>query len=102
MLQAAVEIPQLNSMMDALRVCIRFTVVESLLTFSFQENRLAQLASIDQQREIMRYMRALNEWLDRDVRDRQSELRGVSARVDQLREDLGRMATGGQSRGMPP
>jgi hypothetical protein len=42
----------------------------------------------------MRYMRALNEWLDRDVRDRQSELRGVSARVDQLRDDLGRLAAG--------
>ena len=38
----------------------------------------------------MRYMRGLNEWLARDVHDRQSELRGVSARVDQLRNDLGR------------
>lgn len=47
----------------------------------------------------MRYMRALNEWLDRDVRDRQSELRGVTARVDQLREDLGRLAAGMQPQG---
>ena len=36
----------------------------------------------------MRYMRGLNEWLERDVHDRQSELRGVVARVDQLREDI--------------
>lgn len=47
----------------------------------------------------MRYMRGLNEWLDRDVRDRQSELRGVTARVDQLREDLGRLASGMQPQG---
>jgi hypothetical protein len=45
-------------------------------------------------------MRGLNEWLDRDVRDRQSELRGVAARVDQLREDLGRLASGMPAQGM--
>jgi hypothetical protein len=55
---------------------------------SRQENRLAQLATVDQQRELMRYMRGLNEWLERDVHDRQSELRGVVARVDQLRDDI--------------
>ncbi|KAJ6463887.1 hypothetical protein C8R45DRAFT_502593 [Mycena sanguinolenta] len=53
-----------------------------------RENRLAQLATVDQQRELMRYMRGLNEWLERDVRDRQAELRGVVARVDQLREEM--------------
>ena len=36
----------------------------------------------------MRYMRGLNEWLERDVYDRQSELRGVLARVDQLSHDI--------------
>lgn len=60
----------------------------------FQENRLAQLATVDQQRELMRYMRGLNEWLERDVHDRQAELRGVSARVDRLRDDLGRLGLG--------
>ncbi|TDL15114.1 hypothetical protein BD410DRAFT_845449 [Rickenella mellea] len=35
-----------------------------------RQNRLAQTASIDQQREIMRYMRGLNEWLEHDVCDR--------------------------------
>ena len=49
-----------------------------------QENRLAQAATIDQQREIMRYLRSLNEWLDRDVHDRQSEIRSVTERVDYL------------------
>jgi hypothetical protein len=39
----------------------------------------------------MRYMRGLNEWLERDVHDRQAEIRGVTARVDQLRNDVGRM-----------
>jgi hypothetical protein len=60
---------------------------------------LAQLATVDQQRELMRYMRGLNEWLERDVHDRQSELRGVSARVDQLRTDLNRLGMGIQAPG---
>ena len=42
----------------------------------------------------MRYMSGLNDWLARDVQDRQAELRGVTARVDQLREDLGRLGVG--------
>jgi hypothetical protein len=36
----------------------------------------------------MRYMRGLNDWLARDVHDRQNELRGVIARVDALGYDL--------------
>ncbi|KAF7319473.1 hypothetical protein HMN09_00286000 [Mycena chlorophos] len=49
---------------------------------------LAQHAMVDQQRELMRYMRGLNEWLERDVQDRQMELRSVAARVDQLAQEL--------------
>ena len=52
------------------------------------------LASLEQQRELMRYMNSLNEWLGHDVEDRQAELRGVSARIDQLRDDLGRLTRG--------
>jgi hypothetical protein len=47
----------------------------------------------------MRYMRALNDWLDRDVRDRQSELHGISARVDHLHQDLAQMAMHTQAPG---
>ncbi len=54
------------------------------------------LASLEQQRELMRYMNSLNEWLGHDVEDRQAELRGVLARMDQLREDMNRL---GPSRG---
>jgi hypothetical protein len=42
----------------------------------------------------MRYMRGLNEWLERDVQDRQAELRGVTARVDELRNDIARLGLG--------
>ena len=35
------------------------------------------------------YMRGLNESLTRDVVDRQQELRGVTARIDQLRSEMG-------------
>ncbi len=45
---------------------------------------MAQVATIEQQREIMRYMRSLNEWLERDVHDRQDELRAVSNQVASL------------------
>lgn len=50
------------------------------------------LASLDQQRELMRYMTNLNDWLDRDVNDRQDEMRGVSARVSRLSDDINRLA----------
>ena len=49
------------------------------------------LASLEQQRELIRYMNSLNEWLGHDVEDRQAELHGVSARMDQLRDDLDRL-----------
>jgi hypothetical protein len=39
-------------------------------------------------------MRGLNEWLEKEVHDRQAELRGVSARVDQLRRNIGRLVPG--------
>ena len=44
----------------------------------------------------MRYMRGLNEWLERDVYDRQNELRGVVARVEQLRRDIRNMREEGK------
>lgn len=53
-----------------------------------QELRLSSLAAIDAQREIMRYMSHLNEWLSRDVIDRQQEIRSVAARVDELKDGL--------------
>ena len=49
------------------------------------------LASLEQQRELMRYMNSLNEWLGHDVQDRQAELNGVNARIDQLRDGLNRL-----------
>lgn len=48
-----------------------------------------QRATIDQQRELTRYSRSMGEWLERDVQERQTEIRGLSARVDRLRSDLG-------------
>lgn len=73
--------------MEILRVSVPILPYTLSHTCS-QENRLAQLATVDQQRELVRYMRGLNEWLERDVYDRQSELRGVVARVEQLSHDI--------------
>lgn len=47
----------------------------------------------------MRYMRDLNMWLGHDVSDRQRELLAVTARVDQLRNDLSRLGMGVQGPG---
>ena len=49
---------------------------------------------MDQQRELMRYMHGLNEWLSQYVNDLQSELQGVMARVDQLRAELAQLGIG--------
>ena len=49
------------------------------------------LASLEQQRELMRYMNSLNEWLGHDVQDRYEELCSVSDHLDQLCEDVNRL-----------
>ena len=73
--------------MEILRVSV--PILPYILShICFQENRLAQLATVNQQRELMRYMRGLNEWLEHDVYDRQSELRGVVDHVEQLSHDI--------------
>jgi hypothetical protein len=41
-------------------------------------------------------MKGLNEWQERDVHDRSAELRGVTARIDQLRDDLRRIQPNNQ------
>ncbi|KAG9313810.1 hypothetical protein JVU11DRAFT_6171 [Chiua virens] len=66
-----------------------------------REHRLAQLATVDQQRELMRYMSGLNDWLARDVQDRQAELRAVTARLDQLMADVNRLGPAGPGVAMP-
>ena len=40
------------------------------------------LATVDQRRELIRYMGGLNKWLERDAHGGRSELRGVIARID--------------------
>ncbi|KLO15652.1 hypothetical protein SCHPADRAFT_902168 [Schizopora paradoxa] len=53
-----------------------------------RESRLAHEASIEQQREFIRYMNSLNSWLAQDVRDRQYAFRDISNRVDTLRAEV--------------
>jgi hypothetical protein len=48
---------------------------------------------------MMRYLRGLNEWLGRDVEDRQAGLRGISFQVDQLRDDLNGLSMNVQALG---
>jgi hypothetical protein len=55
-----------------------------------QENRFMHLASLEQQRELMRYMNSLNDWLGHDVEDRHAELQRIFDRLDQLDDDLHR------------
>jgi hypothetical protein len=46
------------------------------------------LASLEQQRELIRCMNSLNDWLGYGVEVRQTELRGIHASIDRLRDDL--------------
>ncbi|KAL0057623.1 hypothetical protein AAF712_015724 [Marasmius tenuissimus] len=53
-----------------------------------------------QTRELLRYMSDLNRWLEQDVTDRQRELRGVLANINDLREQMEHLMQGGRPRSM--
>src|SRR6266478_2630630 len=48
------------------------------------------MASVEQQNLLIEHLNRLNLWLTGDQQDRQDEMRGVYARIDQLRADLNR------------
>lgn len=52
------------------------------------------MASVEQQNLLIDHLNRLNQWLTGDQQDRQNEMRGIYARVDQLREDLNRLYQG--------
>lgn len=60
----------------------------------FQDNRSFQMASVEQQNLLIEHLNRLNQWLTGDQQDRQNEMRGIYARVDQLRDDLNRLYQG--------
>ncbi|KAG9030949.1 hypothetical protein FRB95_003286 [Tulasnella sp. JGI-2019a] len=45
-------------------------------------------ASLEQQREVIRYLGDLNGWLERDARDRQADMASLAARLDNLRDEM--------------
>lgn len=59
-----------------------------MLSQASQEQRLAQLATVDQQRELMKYMKGLNQWLERDVKNRREEFKDVFQTVEDLRRQI--------------
>lgn len=52
--------------------------------------RSTQLATIKQQHEYTRHIRALNNWLEQDLLDRQTEIRPIVEDFHQLRDDVRR------------
>jgi hypothetical protein len=46
------------------------------------------MTAIDQQREVTRYARGLNGWLEREVQDRQLGYEAISMRIDQYTHDF--------------
>ena len=44
--------------------------------------------------ELLRYMADLNRWLEQDVTDRQRELRGVLANINDLRDQMENLMQG--------
>ncbi|KAL5522391.1 hypothetical protein ACEPAG_8407 [Sanghuangporus baumii] len=59
-----------------------------------QESRRAQSALIDQQRETIRHLRNLDEWMSRSVREREDDLQRLASNIEdlgnELRDELGR------------
>ncbi len=66
-----------------------------MFSYYNQETRTAQVASVDQQRELTRYLTELNRWLQRDVDDRRNEITAVLQHVIAL----GQAVQGLQARG---
>ncbi|KAI0672290.1 hypothetical protein C8Q78DRAFT_1188212 [Trametes maxima] len=69
------------------------TIVQLPSTFNdildlLRDNRSGQLAGLEQQSEIISYLRGLNQWLERDVHDRHAEIQSVSARLEQTRDEV--------------
>lgn len=52
------------------------------------------MASVEQQNLLIDHLNRLNQWLAGDQQDRQNEMRGIYARVNQLRDDLNRLFQG--------
>lgn len=54
---------------------------------------LAITAVLDQQREIIRYMRSLNEWIGRESQDRTTEMNRVIGSLDAVRQIMDKNET---------
>ncbi|KAF8555436.1 hypothetical protein OG21DRAFT_904404 [Imleria badia] len=76
---------------------VQLPLLFDTLMEKLREHRLAQLATVDQQRELMRYMNSVNDWLAKDVQDRQAGLQAITAQANQLRGGLGRLGVGAGS-----
>ncbi|KAG8851671.1 hypothetical protein FRB96_009167 [Tulasnella sp. 330] len=78
-------VPDMRDMMDLLR----------------RNDRDTQ-ASLEQQREVIRYLGDLNGWLERDARDRQADMASLAARMDNLRDEMANRLGFNQLGGAPP
>jgi len=58
------------------------------INLTSQENRLAQTATVDQQRELMQYVRGLNGWMGHEFGERHDDLRRLRAAFEQLGRDV--------------
>ncbi|KAG8904985.1 hypothetical protein FRB99_000899 [Tulasnella sp. 403] len=67
-----------------------------------RQNDMAQRVALDQQREVIRYLGDLNGWLERDSRDRQTDMGVMAARLDDLHRDLASRLGLGQPAHQPP
>lgn len=60
----------------------------ALANLPLQENRLAQTATVDQQRELMQYVRGLNGWMEHEFGERHDDLRRLRAAFKQIGRDV--------------
>ncbi|CDO77430.1 hypothetical protein BN946_scf184857.g37 [Trametes cinnabarina] len=78
---------------QAIPVAAGPTIVQLPSTFNdilelLRDNRNGQIAGMEQQSEVINYLRGLNQWLERDVHDRHAEIESVTARLEQTRDEV--------------
>jgi hypothetical protein len=65
-------------------IAVQLAPIFDQLVNAVAEQRLVHRASMDQQRELLRYVRDFHDWLGDDAEERHRELRNLSARIDSL------------------
>ncbi|KAL5480687.1 hypothetical protein ACEPAI_9627 [Sanghuangporus weigelae] len=89
----AVPVIPVHNAPEVVPLVIPSSVLDEILQ-QLRESRRAQSALLDQQRETIRHLRNLDEWMSRSVREREDDLQRLASNIEalgnELRDELGR------------